>query len=98
MSGEHPIGHRPINWSAIGVVTSILGTIALGAMGYGILSEKISNLEIGYRDRLGVDREQNESIVRIREDRALEREVADLKTEVRLLRQAFEQQTRERRK
>lgn len=94
---EHPIGHRPVNWGAVGVLVT-LGAYALtGAMGYAIVREQGNNNKDSIEKLQAQDREHTAGLAKMREDRSIETKINDLTLEVRLLRQQVEQSNNKKR-
>lgn len=76
MDGSH---HRPIDW---GTVLALVVFIAGSVTAFIVVREAVANLSREVAAKTEVDRDQTEAINSIKQDRAMERAINELKNEV----------------
>jgi uncharacterized protein YlxW (UPF0749 family) len=95
---SEPIGHRPINWNAVSVIVAFGAYLVFGAMAFAVVREQGNNNEKAISRQAEEDRDQNDRIRAIENNRSLETRINDLTIEVRLLRQQVEQSNKDKRR
>jgi hypothetical protein len=84
-----------IDWSLVVTLVVLFGG---GITSFVVLREAVANLRENVGDLRAKDREHSEAISEIREDRRIEKQINDLTTEVKLLRQEVGQLSKEKKR